>query len=620
MCGIVGIIGLPAVAQGLVEGLRRLEYRGYDSAGIAVLDKGEFRRVRAEGKLSQLEAALKATPADGGIGIGHTRWATHGVPNTLNAHPHMTDEVCVVHNGIIENFLALREELKAKGHVFTSETDTEVIPILMTDYVKQGMSPKDAFSTALKHLEGAFAIGVLFTRDPETVYFARRGSPLAVGHGPEGDKDGPMYMASDAIALAPLTSRITYLQEGDWGMLRRGGVELFDAQGTKVQRPLVLSQTTGAAIGKGNFRHYMLKEIYEQPQVIGETLNAYYDPLHQKLSLPILPFGTEKISKITLVACGTSYYAAMVGKYWLERYCKIPVEVDIASEFRYRNPVLPPGGVFVCISQSGETADTLAALRHAKAAGQHTLAIVNVPESSMAREADGVLRTYAGPEIGVASTKAFTAQLMTLACAVLALSRQHGGLGDAELARLTHVLSELPARVSEVLETSGTHEGGEAGRIESIAHHFAESRDALYIGRGTAFPIALEGALKLKEISYIHAEAYAAGELKHGPIALIDEHMPVIVIAPPDELFEKTASNLQEVVARGGKVVLIASQKGIDHLKDYTTHTIPIPETDPLIAPILYALPVQLLAYHVAVLKGTDVDQPRNLAKSVTVE
>ncbi|MBI1276216.1 glutamine--fructose-6-phosphate transaminase (isomerizing) [bacterium] len=612
MCGIVGIIGLPSVAQGLVEGLRRLEYRGYDSAGIAVLDKGEFHRVRAEGKLSQLEAALKTTPADGSIGIGHTRWATHGVPNTLNAHPHMTAEVCVVHNGIIENFLALREELKTKGHSFTSETDTEVIPILMTDYVLQGLSPKEAFFESLKRLEGAFAIGVLFTRDPDTIYFARRGSPLAVGHGPEGEKNGPMYMASDAIALAPLTSRITYLQEGDWGMLQRGGVKLFDLHGTSVERPMVLSQASGASIGKGNFRHYMLKEIYEQPQVIGETLSAYYDPIHQKLSLPILPFGTEKISKITLVACGTSYYAAMVGKYWLERYCKIPVEVDIASEFRYRNPVLPPGGVFVCISQSGETADTLAALRHAKSAGQHTLAIVNVPESSMAREADGVLRTYAGPEIGVASTKAFTAQLMTLACAVLALSRQHGGLKTDELARLTHVLSELPARVSEVLETNGS--------IESIAHHFAEARDALYIGRGTAFPIALEGALKLKEISYIHAEAYAAGELKHGPIALIDEHMPVIVIAPPDELFEKTASNLQEVVARGGKVILIAAQKGIHHLKDYITHGITIPETDPLIAPILYALPVQLLAYHVAVLKGTDVDQPRNLAKSVTVE
>ena len=608
MCGIIGIIGKGEVAPLLIEGLRRLEYRGYDSAGIATLVNGSIERRRAEGKLANLEARLKEQPVTGTIGIGHTRWATHGAPNERNAHPHATDKVAVVHNGIIENFQELRTELEAKGARFMSETDSEVIAHLVTRYINDGLPPVEATQAALKRLEGAFALGLIFAGQPSLMIGARHGCPLAIGFG-----DGEMYLGSDALALAPLTQKICYLEEGDWAVITPKGATIHDMSGAEVARDIKLTAASGAAIGKGNFSHFMLKEIYEQPAVIGDTLGTFLNPLTRSIQLPDLPFDWAAIPKLTIVACGTSYYAALVAKYWFERIAKIPVEVDIASEFRYRTAALPKGGVALFVSQSGETADTLAALRYARSQNQHIVSLVNVPDSTMARESDAVLTTNAGPEIGVASTKAFTTQLTVLACLAIAAARTRGAIDHAREAALSAALTEVPARAAEVLN----HDE----RLREIAQNtLVDARDVLYLGRGTGFPIALEGALKLKEISYIHAEGYAAGEMKHGPIALIDDRVPVIVIAPSDELFDKTASNMQEVLARGGRVIFLSDAAGIARLGKAAKESVALPSVDPFVAPILYAIPVQLLAYHTAVAKGTDVDQPRNLAKSVTVE
>jgi glucosamine--fructose-6-phosphate aminotransferase (isomerizing) len=607
MCGIIGIIGNSDAAPRLVEGLRRLEYRGYDSAGIATLVGGRIARCRAEGKLVNLDRKLRATPQAGTVGIGHTRWATHGGPTENNAHPHATDRCAVVHNGIIENYQQLKNELQAEGRVFATETDTEIIVHLVTHYLERGLGPVAATATALKRLEGAFALTLIFTDDPDLMIGARRGTPLAVGYG-----NGEMYLASDAFALAPLTSHLCYLEDGDWVEVRREGAVIHDETDAVVDRPVRLTAVSGALIGKEGYRHFMLKEIYEQPQVIGDTLSAFIHPSTGHISLPELPFDLAGTPRITIVACGTAYYAGLVGKYWLEQIARIPVEIDIASEFRYREAPLPAGGVALFISQSGETLDTLEALRYCKRQGQHILAIVNAPESTIAREADAVLYTLAGPEIGVASTKAFTTQLTTLACLAVALGRSRNVISQEREAALALALREVPARAVEVLN----HDK----RLRDLAHEVAEARDVLYLGRGACYPLALEGALKLKEISYIHAEGYAAGELKHGPIALVDESVPVIVLVPSDSLFEKIVSNVQEVCARSGKVLLIADAKGVDRLKDRVRWSVELPTVDPFVAPILYAIPVQLLAYHTAVLKGTDVDQPRNLAKSVTVE
>ncbi len=608
MCGIIGVIGKEPAAPQILEALKRLEYRGYDSAGIATLTpQGAIDRRRAQGKLAALEALLTQEPLTGTLGIGHTRWATHGLPNEANAHPHATDRVAVVHNGIIENFQALRQELEAKGHRFTSQTDTEVVPQLITAFLREGKTPRAAVAACLKRLEGAFALGIIFANHPEAIYAARQGSPLAIGLG-----QGANYLGSDAVALAPLTPKICYLSEGDWAEIRADGVTLFDRDDRVVTREVKTSALTGAVTGKGDFRHYMLKEIFEQPTVIGQTLNVYYNPATGRVALPELPFALESVDRITLVACGTSFYAALTARYWLESIAGIPVDIDVASEFRYREPRMSPKGLTIVISQSGETADTLAALRYAKAQGQHTLAIVNMPESSMSHEAEVTLYTHAGPEIGVASTKAFTTQLTVLACFTLALAEARGSLQPADMARLTHALAEVPARVAEVLyATDG---------IEKLAQQVQHARDMLYIGRGTSYAIAHEAALKMKEISYIHAEAYAAGEMKHGPIALIDEQVPIVAIAPRDALFEKTASNIQEAAARGGRIIAISDAEGIAKLGDIVAHAIVLPTIHPMVTPILYAVPVQLLAYYTAVLKGTDVDQPRNLAKSVTVE
>jgi glutamine---fructose-6-phosphate transaminase (isomerizing) len=607
MCGIIGIIGKTDVGPLIVEGLRRLEYRGYDSAGIATLIDGDIVRRRAEGKLANLEALLAVDPVPGRIGIGHTRWATHGIPNETNAHPHATGRVAVVHNGIIENFQELRAELEAAGRILSSETDTEVVAHLITHYLEAGSPPAEATSMALKRLTGAFALGIVFAGEHDLMIGARQGSPLAIGYG-----DGEMYLGSDALALAPLTQKITYLEEGDWAIITGGGVSIFDAEDRPANRQVQVTALSGAMIGKGGHRHFMLKEIYEQPQVIGDTLQGFVNPATRKVSLPALPFDLAAVSKVTLIACGTSFYAATVTKYWLESIARVPVEVDIASEFRYRGAAMPEGGMALFISQSGETADTLAALRYSRAQDQHIVSLVNVPESTIARESDVVLRTYAGPEIGVASTKAFTTQLTVLACLTIAMARARGAIGNQDEARLAEALTEVPARAAEVLN----HDE----HLRALAQELAEARDVLYLGRGTAYPIAMEGALKLKEISYIHAEGYAAGEMKHGPIALIDETVPVIVIAPSDALFEKTASNVQEVIARGGRVIFLSDGPGAERLGDLAAATVALPRVDPFVAPILYAIPVQLLAYHVAVIKGTDVDQPRNLAKSVTVE
>ena len=607
MCGIVGIVGREQVADRLIEGLRRLEYRGYDSAGIATISKGAILRRRAEGKLDNLAKRIHNDKPDGVIGIGHTRWATHGVPNEINAHPHATDKVALVHNGIIENYRELKAELEAQGRKLASETDTEVAAHLISQYLDEGLSPVDATAKALKRFDGAFALGIIFAGHEDMMIAARKGSPLAIGYG-----TGEMFIGSDALALAPMTQRITYLEDGDWAVINGAGVTIRNAAGETVERAIRETAVSGALAGKAGHPHYMLKEIYEHPQVIGDTLRSFLNPADRTITLPALPFDLAAVPKITLSACGSAFYAALTAKYWFERIARVPVDVEVASELRYRDPVLPEGGLAIFVTQSGETADTLAALRECRKRGQHILSIVNVPESSIARESDVVLPTYAGPEIGVASTKALTAQLTVLACLVVATARARGAISHEREAALAQALAEVPARAAEVLN----HDA----RIRTLAKEVAQARDVLYLGRGTSYPIALEGALKLKEITYIHAEGYPAGEMKHGPIALIDKDVPVIVIAPTDELFDKTASNMQEVMARGGRVIFFTDTEGARKLGSTTSACIALPQVDPFVAPILHAIPVQLLAYHTAVVKGTDVDQPRNLAKSVTVE
>jgi glucosamine--fructose-6-phosphate aminotransferase (isomerizing) len=607
MCGIVGIVGKQDVAQRLFDGLKRLEYRGYDSAGIATDHDGRIERRRASGKLVNLARELAAHPLPGTTGIAHTRWATHGGPTTNNAHPHATGEVALVHNGIIENFKPLRDELIARGRRFESETDTEVVAHLVSEKVEAGASPAEAVAEVLPRLQGAFALAILFRRHPELLIGARLGSPLVVGYG-----EGETYLGSDALALAPLTQRIAYLDEGDWVVVSREGARIYDRDNRPVERAVTHSGVTGELVSKGNHRYFMLKEIYEQPIVVAQTLRSYLQRMEERVTLPIPEFDLGSIRRVTIVGCGTSFYAGMVAKYWFEQFARVPVDLDVASEFRYRAPVMEAGGLALFISQSGETADTLAALRHARAEGQTIAVVVNVPTSSMAREADLLLPTHAGPEIGVASTKAFTCQLAVLAALAANLARAKGTLSPEEEKAIAHHLAEAPAALNGAL----AHDAA----IEAMAHNVAVARDVLYLGRGTAYPLALEGALKLKEISYIHAEGYAAGEMKHGPIALIDENVPVIVIAPSGPLFEKTVSNMQEVQARGGKVVLISDEAGVAEAGAGCLATITMPQVHPLIAPLVYAVPVQLLAYHVAVAKGTDVDQPRNLAKSVTVE
>ncbi len=611
MCGIIGIVGNASVADRLVDGLRRMEYRGYDSAGICTLDQDALVRRRAEGRLANLVNVLATDPARGNVGIAHTRWATHGAPTASNAHPHATEEVAIVHNGIIENFKDLRAELAAKGRVFESETDSEVVAHLISEEVENGADPETAVRTVLPRLRGAFALAIAFRQHPDLLIGARLGSPLVVGYG-DGGEGCEMYLGSDALALAPLTQRIAYLEEGDWVVIRRGGAQIFDAAGAPVTREVQTSGASAAMVEKGNYRHFMQKEIYEQPTVVAQTLASYLRRSDNSVALPQIDFDLSAVRRLTIVACGTSFYAGMVAKYWFEQFARVPVDIDVASEFRYRQPVLEEGGLALFISQSGETADTLAALRHCKAAGQTIGVVVNVPTSTMAREADLLLPTHAGPEIGVASTKAFTCQLAVLAALAAHMAVKKGRLTREEEAEIVRHLLEAPAALNAALD----HDD----EIAAMAHLVAPARDVLYLGRGQDYPLALEGALKLKEISYIHAEGYAAGEMKHGPIALIDDAVPVVVIAPSGPLFEKTVSNMEEVRARGGQVVLISDAEGIAAAGEGCIATIEMPVVHPLIAPLVYAVPVQLLAYHVAVVKGTDVDQPRNLAKSVTVE
>lgn len=616
MCGIIGIIGKTDVAEAILEGLVRLEYRGYDSAGIATLvDGGEIERRRAVGKLPALREALGQAPLKGVIGIGHTRWATHGAPTVTNAHPHATDVVAVVHNGIIENFADLREELSKAGQVFHTQTDTETIAALVTHYLlTEKLDPAEAFERAVQRLEGAFAIAVLVKGDEERLFAAREGSPLAIGRG-----EGEMFLGSDAYALAPFTNQVTYLLDGDRAVLRRDEFDIFDRSGARVTRETQISDASAAIVDKAGHRHFMIKEIHEQPEVVGHTLSAYLDPVAMKIKLPV-DEGAQgvvdfaKATRLTISACGTAYIAGLIAKYWFEKWARLPVEIDIASELRYRDVPYPEHGVALFISQSGETADTLAALRDAKAQQQQIVALVNVPESTIAREADVLFQTYAGPEIGVASTKAFTCQLAALASMAIAAGVQRGVLTTEAEAALVKALWETPRHMAEAIQMSD--------EVEALCHDLSKASDVLYLGRGVSFPMALEGALKLKEISYIHAEGYAAGELKHGPIALIDENVPVIVVAPEDALFEKTVSNMHEVMARGGKCLLLSSQSGIAEASrsGELWASVQVPEGEPLLAPLVYAVPIQLLAYFTAVAKGTDVDQPRNLAKSVTVE
>jgi glucosamine--fructose-6-phosphate aminotransferase (isomerizing) len=608
MCGIVGILGREPVAAHLVDALKRLEYRGYDSAGIATLDHGKLARRRAQGKLTALESRLGKEPLPGNSGIGHTRWATHGKPTESNAHPHSTDRVAVVHNGIIENFRELRAKLGKNGAKFGSETDTEVVAHLVTEEMQKGKTPAEAVAAALKQLRGAFALAFLFSGEDDLMIGARKGSPLAIGYG-----DGEMYLGSDAIALAPFTDEVSYLEEGDWVVVTRKGAKIHDAQNKAVERPIVKSAASGLLIDKGNYKHFMAKEIHEQPEVVGHTLAHYIDMVEERVALPgKLPFEWKKLKRLSISACGTAFYAGLVAKYWFESFAKLPVEIDIASEFRYREAPLEDGDLAIFISQSGETADTLASLRYAKEHKQHVLAVVNVPTSTIARESDVVMPTLAGPEIGVASTKAFTCQLATLACVAIAAGRARGVLSAADEQKLVHALIEVPRLMMQALSLEP--------QIEKLALELDKVRDVLYLGRGTSFPIALEGALKLKEISYIHAEGYAAGELKHGPIALIDESMPVIVIAPFDRVFEKTLSNMEEVAARGGRIILVTDAKGAKEAARDQILTLTLPDMTTMVTPLVYAVPVQLIAYHTAVALGTDVDQPRNLAKSVTVE
>jgi glucosamine--fructose-6-phosphate aminotransferase (isomerizing) len=608
MCGIVGILGRAPVAAQIVDSLKRLEYRGYDSAGVATLEGDHLARRRAEGKLKNLEARLNAEPLSGHAGIGHTRWATHGKPNETNAHPHATDNVAVVHNGIIENFRELRQMLEKQGAKFSSETDTEVVAHLVNSYLLKGASPQDAVKASLPQLRGAFALAFLFRGHGDLMIGARKGSPLAIGHG-----DGEMYLGSDAIALAPFTDTISYLEDGDWVVLSREVGVIYDVHGAVVNRDVLKSGASSFMVDKANYRHFMAKEIHEQPEVVGHTLARYVDMATERVSLPLqLPFDFKDIQRISIVACGTASYAGSVAKYWFERLSRVPVETDVASEFRYREAPLRKGDLAIFISQSGETADTLAALRYAKEQGVHTLSVVNVPTSTIARESETMLPTLAGPEIGVASTKAFTCQLMVLAALAVAAGKARGELSDADETKLVHGLVEIPRLMAAALTIEP--------QIEKLARDIAKSKDVLYLGRGTSYPLALEGALKLKEISYIHAEGYAAGELKHGPIALIDENMPVVVIAPFDRVFEKTVSNMQEVAARGGNIILMTDAKGAAEATVESLVTIVLPDMAATFTPMVYAIPVQLLAYHTAVIMGTDVDQPRNLAKSVTVE
>ena len=608
MCGIVGILGKEPVAENIVEALRRLEYRGYDSSGVATLTNRGIERRRAVGKLKNLAYLLDRDPLGGTSGIGHTRWATHGGVTETNAHPHIVGDVVVVHNGIIENFRALKEELTADGAVFTTQTDTEVVAQAISRELRRGMAPREAVRNVLAMLEGAFALAILFKGEDDLMIGARNGPPLAIGHG-----DGEMYLGSDAIALAPFTNRITYLEDGDWVVLTHHSAEIFDAHGKRVERPISYSQASTMLVDKGNHRHFMAKEIAEQPEVISHTLAEYIDFAEGTVRVPTkLPFDFAKLDRIIITACGTASYAGLTAKYWFERVARLPVEVDIASEFRYREAPLSKNGLAIVVSQSGETADTLAALRYCKQQGQHTLAVVNVPESTIARECEVVFRTYAGPEIGVASTKAFTCQLTALACLAILAGKMRGTITLEQERELVSALTMAPRYMSEILK--------EEKHIAEVARDIAHARDVLFLGRGLNYPIALEGALKLKEISYIHAEGYAAGELKHGPIALIDENVPVIVIAPHDDLYEKTISNMEEVAARGGKIVLLTDEHGMKDNGEKAFRSIRIPKAHPFISPLLYAVPVQLLAYHAAVFIGTDVDQPRNLAKSVTVE
>lgn len=610
MCGIVGILGTEPVAEDIVDSLRRLEYRGYDSAGVATLENGSLTRLRAEGKLKNLAAKLAAQPLSGHAGIGHTRWATHGAPTERNAHPHAAGKVAVVHNGIIENFRELRDALSAKGVNFETETDTEVVAQAVAAQMRGGASPENAVRAILPTLEGAFGLAFLFEDHPDLMIAARKGSPLAVGH---GESKGAMYIGSDAIALSPFTNEITYLEEGDTAFISRAGLIVEDDGGAVVERSKQISEARAYVIDKGHHRHFMAKEIAEQPEVVGHTLARYIDLTKNRMALPDSPVDLSSINRLTMTACGTAFLAGMTAKYWCERFARIPVDIDVASEFRYREIPLSPGGMSVFISQSGETADTLASLRYCKDGAQTIASIVNVPESSIARDSDMLLPTLAGPEVSVASTKAFTCQLAVLACLSIGLGRAKGVLTEDDEDRLVSALVEAPRLMNDVM--------GLGPQIEAICREvLLHASHALFLGRGTNYPLAMEGALKLKEISYIHAEGYAAGELKHGPIALVDKDMPVIVIAPFDRVFEKTVSNMEEVAARGGKIILITDQKGADAISPEAVSKIIMPDMPATITPLVYAVPLQLMAYHTAVMRGTDVDQPRNLAKSVTVE
>ena len=607
MCGIIGMIGNTSVVPSILEGLRRLEYRGYDSAGIAVLNQGTTERRRAAGKIAKLENELTKKPLDGNTGIGHTRWATHGVPNVVNAHPHVSGSVSVVHNGIIENHKQLREELVSFGFAMETETDTEVVAHLVKYYHDRGLTPEKIMRVIIDRLSGAYALVIMIADYPGMLMAARKSSPLAIGFG-----DNAMFVGSDALALAPMTRRISYLEDGDWTIINQDSLTIYNSKNVQVERPVSLTEVSGALIGKGKYRHFMDKEIHEQPEVIGYTLSAFYDPNSNYMKMPEVTFNPGLLPKLTIVAAGTSYYAGMIAKYWLEGLARLPVEVDIASEFRYRNSVLPDGGAALFISQSGESLDTLMALRHAREKGQHIIGLINVDESTIARESDVVLKTLAGPEISVASTKAYTTQLAALLCLSVDWAQKRNFLDKKKAFEIMDELSRLPTALAEIL--------ADKERWNACAHELAGARDVIYLGRGLNFPTALEGALKLKELSYIHAEGYAAGEMKHGPIALLDEGMPVVMVAPYDEWFDKTASNLKEALARGGRVVLLSDKEGIERLDDKPAWVFEMPKVNPMVSPILYALPVQLLAYYIALEKGTDVDQPRNLAKSVTVE
>ena len=608
MCGIIGIVGNQPVAPLLVDALKRLEYRGYDSAGVATVEGDHLDRRRAEGKLVNLEKRLKADPLNGHIGIGHTRWATHGIPNETNAHPHFSGNVAVVHNGIIENFRELRDELTSQGYSFVSQTDTEVVAHLVASGLKKGMKPIEAAHAAISRLRGAFALAILFRDNDNLIVGARNGPPLAIGHG-----EDEMFLGSDAIALAPFTNSITYLEDGDWCALSRSGVVIFNEKGEAVERVRQQSIGSSLMVDKGNHRHFMQKEIYEQPEVISHTLSRYIDFVNDRATgADNLPFDFAELDRVAISACGTAYLAGLVGKYWFERYARLPVDIDVASEFRYREMPMAKNGLSLFVSQSGETADTLASLRYCKAQGQHIGSIVNVRESTIARESSVVFPILAGPEIGVASTKAFTCQLSVLAALAIAAGKARGTLSAEDEQQLVRDLSEAPRFATMALKLEP--------QIERIAQDLAKVKDVLYLGRDTSYPLAMEGALKLKEISYIHAEGYAAGELKHGPIALIDETMPVVVIAPHDHIFEKTVSNMQEVAARGGRIILITDARGAEESSVQCEHVLVMPDMPSILTPLVYALPIQMLAYHTAVLMGTDVDQPRNLAKSVTVE